>query len=533
MATDDLSGLPEPRVPADDSQERLWPNFVLRLILPGVIATLLISVGALGVGWLPVDTVVADLPVVNALRGTPIGEFVAKFAVIAGVILLIQSWLALGYETMKGRILDYRQLWLVAAAWIAPLLVAPPLFSRDVYSYFTQGRLWIAGLNPYEDGTASIPGWFNDGGDPMWSQSKTPYGQLFLLLERGVVAFSGPHPFTGAIVFRVIALIGIGLIAWSLPRLAQWGGIDPAKALWLGVLNPLVILHFVSGSHNDALMVGLVCAGLLLAVERYAWAGVILVTLAGAVKPIGLLALPFVGLIWAGMNSSWVRRVTIWVATGAISLVVLALFGALTHSGFGWINALSTPGSVRTWLSIPTAIGMIFGGLIETIGIGTVDSAVDITRLIGLVATILILFWLCLKPEGRTPVRGAALAFLVLVLLGPIVQPWYLLWSIPLFAVSGLPGWQFRVATIGTVFLTVDSAVSSGGMQESFFTISDTLLLIIALGILAISLLASKREWGLLFGATASVGLVPDTEVDRARARQAMMRAPRAPVPDS
>lgn len=526
MASGDSPRLPGPREPSAAGEDPIWPGFVMRLVLPGTIASALIALGAFGVGWLPVDTSVAELPVIDALRGTPIGEAVSKFAIVAGIVLLVQSWLFLGYEVMKGQVADYRRLWIVVAGWSAPLLLTPPLFSRDVYSYFTQGRLWIAGFNPYEAGTASIPGWFNDGGDPMWSESKTPYGQFFLLLERGVVAFSGPHAFTGAIVFRIIALVGLALLAWSVPRLAQWCGIDPSRALWLGVLNPLVILHFVSGAHNDALMVGLISAGLLLAIERYAWAGVMLVTLAGAVKPIGLLALPFVGLIWAGMNASWPRRFAMWCATGAISLTILALFGALTQSGFGWINALATPGAVRTWLSPPTAIGMLVGKAGDLLGLEITDAAVDVTRFLGLLATVAVLLWLCLKPEGRSPIRGAALAFLVVVLLGPIVQPWYLLWCLPLFAASGLPRWQFRVATIGTVVLTTYSGVGSGGTQENFFAVPDSLLFVFAMAAMFALLWASKREWGLLFDKWSAGGLVPLSDADRARSLQSTIRKP-------
>lgn len=533
MAIGDAAGIPEPRKSSASVEEPLWPGFVLRMVLPGTIGTILIALGAFGVGWLPVDTAVSELPVIDALRSTQIGEIVSKFAVVAGIILLIQSWLFVGYDVMKGRVPDVRRLWLILAAWCAPLLLTPPLFSRDVYSYFTQGRLWIAGHNPYEEGTASIPGWFNDGGDPMWSESKTPYGQFFLLLERGVVAFSGPHAYTGAIVFRIIALIGVALLVWAIARLATWCGIESSRAVWLAALNPLVILHFVSGAHNDALMVGLVAAGLLLAVERYAWAGVILVTLAGAVKPIGLLALPFVGLIWAGVSSSWSRRIRMWIATGAISLVILGLFGWLTGTGIGWINALSTPGAVRTWLSPPTAVGMNVGNFGEFFGVTITDAAVNYARMVGLVVTILVLLWLCLKPEGRSPIRGAALGFFWLVALGPIVQPWYLLWSLPLFAASGLPRWQFRVATIGSILLAIYSGVGSGGMQENYGGLSDTMLFVITLVIMLGLLWASKREWELLFGKWSAAGLVPVSPAEEARAEQSTMRKPGEGVPDN
>ena len=38
-------------------------------------------------------------------------------------------------------------------------------------------------------------------------------------------------------------------------------GVILTKALWLGVANPLVLFHLVSGAHNEALMIGLMLVG--------------------------------------------------------------------------------------------------------------------------------------------------------------------------------------------------------------------------------------------------------------------------------
>ncbi len=55
---------------------------------------------------------------------------------------------------------------------------------------------------------------------------------------------------------RLLAVLGLVLAGWGLHRL---GG---ERALWLGVANPLVLLHLVAGAHNEALMLGLAVAGL-------------------------------------------------------------------------------------------------------------------------------------------------------------------------------------------------------------------------------------------------------------------------------
>ena len=131
-----------------------------------------------------------------------------------------------------------------------PLLFAPPLFSRDVYSYFGQGRLLLEGYDPYASGVSVLDRWFADGADPMWGDTPAPYGPFWLMLARGVAEFSGDNALLGAIMFRLLAVLGVAMMAWAVPALARQHGIDPSKAVWIAVANPLVIMHFVAGART-------------------------------------------------------------------------------------------------------------------------------------------------------------------------------------------------------------------------------------------------------------------------------------------
>jgi hypothetical protein len=113
--------------------------------------------------------------------------------------------------------------------------------------------LLLEGYDPYQTGVSVLPGWFTFGADPMWGETPTPYGPFFLLLARGVADFSGTQAYLGAIMFRLIAVLGLMLMVWAVPKLARQHVISEAKALWLAVANPLVIMHFVAGAHHDAL----------------------------------------------------------------------------------------------------------------------------------------------------------------------------------------------------------------------------------------------------------------------------------------
>ena len=492
--------------------------FAVRHGLPGMVGTTLTAFGALGIGWLPLTSDLSESPVVSALRTTLAGSLTARAMVIVGLAVLLQAWLLLGAE-LHDRQIEHDQpraieLGGVLAFWSAPLLLAPPLFSRDVYSYYAQGRVYGAGYDPTTTGIDVIPGWFDDGADPMWVESPTPYGPLFLLVERAISSFAHPNAYLGALLFRLAALVGVALLAWSIPRLATAHGIDADRAMWAGVLNPMVLMHFVSGAHNDALVVGLVAAGLLLATQRRCVWGAVAVSLAVAIKPIAIVALPFVGLLWAGRDGRFRQRIGAW----AISLVVLGATLAsaflVADAGRGVVSAaFGTPSGVLTWLSPSTAIGKLAGMGTSAVG-WTTDFTLplQVVRTVGLAAAVVVVAYLVLWPGGRSPVRGAAFAFGAVVVLGPVVQPWYLLWALPLFAATGLPRAWLRVLVVVTAGFVVHGMIETSTNADNITDIADVIVYVLAIGVVGLVLLASPRERALVLG---DGGLSPVTDDER------------------
>ena len=519
---------PPDQAAEDGAADEARRTFIRRTIAPGTIGSVMITIGSLGVGWLPPTTPLVDSQPFDALRNTGVGFGISRALLIAGGAMILQAWLVLGHDVLHHRIRDVRKMWITLAAWVAPLVVAAPLFSRDVYSYFAQGRLIEAGYDPYANGVSVLPGWFRDGVDPLWGEAPTPYGPLFLMLERGVASLLGPNPVLGMLMLRLISVAGVALMAVYVPRLASLHGIDPTKALWLGVLNPLVLMHFVAGAHNDALMVGLMVAGLTLAAEGRPIAGILLVTLGGAVKPIGLVVLPFAALFWAGTRASWRRRVTVWIATGAMSLATIVILGAFIGVGLGWVRALSTPGTVKTWLSPATGIGLAIGNIGNYLHVGDIsDPAVTIMRGIGMLIAVVIVLRLLLRPQGRSPVRGAALALVAIVLLGPVIQAWYLIWPLPLLAVTGLrKAWHLRAVIIGTVAFVLYGLWEFSASSDWFVDWYDALAMFAAAATIILVVVASPRERNLVLGSQFGHGLGPDDAPARARAAQLVVRAP-------
>lgn len=302
------------------------------------------------------------LPVQDLLSPTSGRGALGLVGVYFGVVLLIAAWALLGKVIRGPEPPTPRALLLVLAVWAAPLLLAPPLFSRDVYSYLAQGAMVDAHIDVYVHGPARLGGPLADEVAPMWRHTATPYGPVFLAMASGLSGLTEGRIPAGLIGMRMIALLGVALMAVALPRLARHSGADPAVALWLGALNPLVLLHLVAGAHNDAMMLGLLGVGLVAARGRWYLLGVVLVTLAALVKApaaLGLLAL----IVMRG-RTGWIRTTA---ATLAVASATTAAATTLAGTGYGWIAALRTPVSPQNW-SLTSVLGRATGTLLHDLG---------------------------------------------------------------------------------------------------------------------------------------------------------------------
>jgi hypothetical protein len=500
---------------------------LLSFALPGFLATSLIALGSLGVGWLPLASALYDTAVVDALRNTTAGTWLARLMVAVGVALLLQTWLVLGADLMAGLRLRMPAQAAILAAWTAPLLFSAPLFSRDVYAYLAQGRLLAQGYDPYSVGVSQLPGWFVEGVDPMWGETPSPYGPLFLMFARGVSNFVGDQAFLAAVMFRLFAVAGVAAMLLLVPVLARRHGIDEAKAVWLAVLNPLVIMHFVAGGHNDAVMVALILAAFAAATNRQIAMAAALLALAGSIKPIALLVLPFLGILRTPVAWSWGQRIVDWVYVMIVCGAVFLLTAVVAGVGFGWVNALGTPGTVKTWLSPMTAIGMSVGGVTQWLGWSqTNEVPVAIARAIGMVIWMALVTWLCVKPQGRSATRGAGLALLAVVVFGPVVQPWYLLWVLPLLVVTGLSPRQLRATLLLTTALAVHGMIDGSSTSDALLEFSSGLSILLSIAAVALLLLASPRERALVLQQDVADGLVPTSTTERIRAELALVGEP-------
>ena len=183
----------------------------------------------------------------------------------------MRVWYGLARTLSQVPGVPVRKLAFVAAIWVVPLLLAPPLFSRDVYSYAAQGEMMSHHISPYHYGPDVLgAGPYVSLVDPLWGTAPAPYGPLFLKVDG---TLTSARPTTCCPTWSCCGCCrcsGSALIAFSIPKLARSLGRDPSEAFALAVLNPVTMLHLVGGAHNDALMVGLLVAGITAARRRTA-----------------------------------------------------------------------------------------------------------------------------------------------------------------------------------------------------------------------------------------------------------------------
>jgi alpha-1,6-mannosyltransferase len=553
--TDQTGSTPSGPAPAgaDASAEALDPQVQPQALEPverrqldiirrfGTIGALLLAAGSLGAAASPVFNPLTTVPVLGLFSRMPT---VALACAFAGMAMVVIAWLWLGRFVRPGRsrLVSRTQLDRTLVMWAAPLVLVPPMFSKDVYSYLAQSKIAALGLNPYLLGPATALGVADPltrGVPNIWRDTPAPYGPLFITVGRVVTSLSGDHVVTGVYLQRLLELVGIAMIVWALPRLARRFGVQPVSALWLGAANPLVLWHLVIGSHNDALMIGLMLAGFEVALRRlpvvrpgdpipkvtrpellWLLAGVALITFGAAVKVSAAPALGFLGVLVARRWGARPRHLLgAAVLFGAVFAIIMAAASLGTGLGFGWITAVNTNGLVKSWMSPMTGLGYLAGGLGIAFGLGNhTDSTIDIMRLIGeLVSVVIIVKLLWDTWRGRLrPMIGLGLCMAAVVALGATVQPWYLLWAvIPLAASVGTS--RFRTATALVCAIIAMIVPPTGSTFDGrTYILPDAY--VAAAVVVVVALFAVRRKLPILpdwHRATDETPAVTDTDGDR------------------
>nr|WP_318546838.1 alpha-(1->6)-mannopyranosyltransferase A [Mycobacterium lepraemurium] len=419
----------------------------------GMLGSVLITLGGLGAGSTRQHDPLLESIHMSWLRFGH-GLVLSSVVLWTGVGLMLIAWLSLGRRVSAGEATEF-VMKATTGLWLAPLLVSVPVFSRDTYSYLAQGALLRDGLDPYAVGPVANPNSLLDNVSPIWSITTAPYGPVFILVAKIITILVGNNVVAGTALLRLCMLPGLVLLIWATPRLARHLGADEPTALWICVLNPLVLIHLMGGVHNEMLMVGLMAAGIALTFGGRPVAGVTLITVAIAVKATAGIAQPFLVWVWVRQlrDRRGYRTVPAFFAATTASLlifaVVFATLSAVAGVGLGWLTALAGSVKIINWLTAPTAAA----NLIHAIGSGFFPVSfypiLRVTRLVGIaiIAISLPLLWWRFRRNDRDALTGIAISMLIVVLFVPAALPWYYSW--PLAVLAPLAQSRRAVAIIG------------------------------------------------------------------------------------
>jgi hypothetical protein len=414
----------------------------------------------------------ASLPTISSLA-----------LVFGGLILLTRVWMGLLRYLREHEGFPVRRVVLVVVIWAVPLLLAPPLFSRDVYTYAAQGEMVSHHINPYSYGPSVLGATpFNEMADAVWSNTESPYGPTFLTADSVLDQASGHQILADLLLLRLLALAGIGLMVAATPTLARSMKRDPAHAVLLGAGSPLVLLALLGGAHNDALMVGLLMAGLAVAKRVGTVPGVILCALAAGVKSPAALGVLFLGWVWAGPGAPVRRRMAHTALSGLIALATMEVVALISGTGWGWIRTTSTADASFTGVTpvnVASRVASIGSHLVQT-PISTMGMR-PVFSLVGLAIAVYVGWRQLLRSPEEGPVKTLGITLLVLALLGPIVWAWYVTWGIVVLAPAAKGRMTSLLIVISTFWAFAGLTSVHGILERMLHTFIVPDLLLIAL----------------------------------------------------
>jgi alpha-1,6-mannosyltransferase len=419
----------------------------------------------------------------------------------APIVLMFASYLVgLRYVPLL------RARWVIAAivGAHAIMFLSPPLALTDIFNYINYGRMEVVhNLNPY----TTIPV-LEPHNDPSyapsnWHQLLSPYGPLFTLITFVVVPLGVAMSFWLLKGLLMLTSLGIVFLVWRSARLV---GRDPVAAIVFVGLNPVVLIWGLGGDHNDFLMMFCAVLGFYLLLRAGSMPGAVgrgsaVRSLAGsegieagdasAVGEPGGVAAQSRAItegprtdaaangsagrqdgsgaktaevaLWSpvllGAGAAFVAAVAIKASAGILLPVVLAallhrrrdllqvvagmalgavVFGLASVIAFGpHFPDLATQGRLVTMTSIPNLFGLALGAGGETTTMRVLLSGV----LVVAVAACSLLAYR--RRESLTAAGWASIALLVTL---SWVLPWYVLWILPLAALSSSR--RLRVAAV-------------------------------------------------------------------------------------
>ncbi len=342
-----------------------------------------------------------------------------------------------------------RMLAVVLAAMSVAMVAFPARGSNDVYSYAMYGRIASEHhANPY----TALPDQFRKDPlfasvGPRWTHTPSRYGPLFTAISIVGTSLLPGERLPLRLFFQLLTAFGLGALLVLVWR--RWR--SPSALAFVG-LHPLMMISVVNGAHNDIFVaLGVFGFVMLLRRDRLVWAGL---ALAGAalVKATALLA---------------VAAAALWLLTrrqvrDALTLVAVAVGAAVA----GTVAVPGCAAAIRAAadLNLNSSIWypfLLFATRHNTFpihgpswSVHHVEVFVKMPALFATMAALIAGVLLLRRRGDRNEDVAIAIGVATFSVFAAWVMPWYLIWALPLVAMSA-GKIRSTMAAHGTVLLSV------------------------------------------------------------------------------
>lgn len=369
------------------------------------------------------------------------------------------------------------------------LLFTYPINATDVYRYVIRGRIMaVYGESQYQLPPAAFP---NDPFTPLageWSEATSPYGPLWELTAAAVTSVTQDNLLAGLLAFKLIGLLShLGITALIGKMHPQQGA-----AAWLWGANPALLLIFVVNAHNDGLMLFWLVLAVYLVRSGGFYQGMAVALFAPLTKPIGLLALPFVGLLVWHRQTAWVERLLVALVALLLGIALLIAFFAPFGSTMLLVERLGN--ELNTGMSFSPFTLLVF--VAHAVDVEVPFSALSAVGQLGFGAVTLWLLWV--TQHGRSPFKAITDIFAAFLLQAFNFRIWYASWLLPWALLDGELETTRVKAAVFFLITTQLSVLIYGHLRVYAFGGSQLLAHLVGVPFtFFLPLLLAKLDWGL------------------------------------
>ena len=320
----------------------------------------------------------------------------------------------------------------------ALMLPTPVYLSSDVYRYLWDGRVQLAGVNPYRYAPAApdLAGLRDGDTHPQinrpWARTVYPPAAQWLF---ALAAAAAPNSLVG---WRVLLLALDALVMLILLRVLRHLG-APAAAVVVYAWSPLVVFEGVQAGHVDLAVIPLILLGLG---WRQGGSSVRAGFALGLATLVKLYPAVLILACWRRGDLRFPGVAAATIALGYAPYAAALGFGALGFLPEYFASHEDHNIGLRALLTFP------FGFTGET------PRAVAMAVLFAVMLAALTAIARARRPEPQGTWEAAALAAGAYLLLVPTsMHPWYVMWMVPFLAVTPSPAWLYFSGAVALSYL--------------------------------------------------------------------------------